>query len=842
VVKPSGDDDTVQKIDDTVAADSAPVSRDGKSLVVGARIGGRYEIRGLLGTGGMGAVYLAVDEALDGKQVALKLVPRLGLDAIRREVLLAQQVTHPNVCRIYDLEEVDGLWMIKMEHVDGETLAARLERGPLAVGEALAIARQILDGLGAAHAKDVVHRDLKPANVMIDGADRVVLMDFGIARTVSGESAPEIIGTPGYMAPEQLRAEHVDARADLFALGCVLYHVLVGKLPFPAASVMSMHDAARRAPDPRAARADIPIWLGTAIVALLAHDPAQRPADVAAARRLLAGPSPRRLLMPIAIGGSAAAAVIAFALWPRHAWQAKIVRLPSTEENSDSPRFSPDGTHLLYNSDRGQPGRFRIYQADVEGKNEKALTPLDAIALWPSYTPDGASILYSDRARDRSLYTIPLAGGAPTRIADHAKAGTVCGNGLLVTYDRAPDCESCQRLVYRGVDGVERELVRGDPRSRIDGARCDRAATRAAYGYARAKTPFYQPSDVWTVELATSTKRQLTDDRRRNLSPSFSIDGASIIFTSERGGHMNLWEISIAGGEPRQLTDGDGNDMAGEASPDGRAFVYDIDTSSAPLYARTGDSKTRITPARPILATLAVTHDGAEVIATDLGPRSPRVVAISLPDGDIRAIADGTAGAPTLDDAEIVVAAGNPAHVVALPRRGGAPRTIGDLDGEVTRLVVGPDRAVHATIDHRGRLEAWRLPLAGGAATRDGAADWSIAIPAPNGSATVWARCEHDNCAAFVTAGATSPNSSEPDFTMDSNGGGFDATGTVFAYNSSGPIFRFDATTRRSAKVADTERNKPVAISPNGQTIYTAETVGQVQRAIIANFGDRPRP
>src|SRR5262249_40939738 len=192
--------------------------RGGAALDVqpGALLGGRYRIVRLIGSGGMGTVYLAHDGIL-GKEVALKFLDaRWTEDCARREqlrneVLLAHEVSHRNVCRTYDLEEIEGRWPIKMEYVDGETLAARVARvGALEVKEAVAIANQIIDGLGAAHERHVVHRDLKPQNVVIEArTGRVVLMDFGLARMTElvGTARDGFAGTPAYVAPEQARGQ-----------------------------------------------------------------------------------------------------------------------------------------------------------------------------------------------------------------------------------------------------------------------------------------------------------------------------------------------------------------------------------------------------------------------------------------------------------------------------------------------------------------------------------------------------------------------------------------------------------------------------------------------------------
>ena len=176
----------------------------------------RYRIIALLGKGGMGEVYRADDLTL-GQAVALKFLPddaardEALLERFRNEVRMARRVSHPNVCRVYDVGEVDGQTFFTMEYVDGEDLASLLRRiGRLPPDKALEIARQLCAGLAAAHTKGVLHRDLKPANIMLDGRGQVVITDFGLAGVADNIRGPEVrSGTPAYMAPEQLAGKEV---------------------------------------------------------------------------------------------------------------------------------------------------------------------------------------------------------------------------------------------------------------------------------------------------------------------------------------------------------------------------------------------------------------------------------------------------------------------------------------------------------------------------------------------------------------------------------------------------------------------------------------------------------
>jgi serine/threonine-protein kinase len=205
----------------------------------GTLLAGRYRLVAALGRGGMGEVYRADDLALD-QPVALKFLPRHLADdpgrlaRFRKEVAFARRVSHPNVCRVYDLAELDRQAFLTMEYVDGEDLASLLRRiGRVPEDRATVIARELCLGLAAVHEQQLVHRDLKPANVMLDGRGKVRLTDFGLTAAADDPRAGESrAGTPAYMAPEQLAGADVTARSDLFALGLVLYELFTGRHAF----------------------------------------------------------------------------------------------------------------------------------------------------------------------------------------------------------------------------------------------------------------------------------------------------------------------------------------------------------------------------------------------------------------------------------------------------------------------------------------------------------------------------------------------------------------------------------------------------------------------------------
>jgi protein kinase-like protein len=280
---------------------SSSGSLDEGRFIPGTMLAGRYRILGLLGRGGMGEVYRADDLKL-GQAVALKFLPEaLAGDAVRlsrflNEVKIARQVSHPNVCRVYDVGEVEGQHYLSMEFVDGEDLSSLLRRiGRLPNDKAVEVARQICAGLAAAHDRGVLHRDLKPANVMIDGRGKVRLTDFGLAGLAGDFKQADIrAGTPAYMAPEQLEGREVTAKSDIYALGLVLYEMFSGKHVFQADTLAEMTRKRNEAtPGSLASQVkDLDPAVERVIFRCLEKDPRLRPASAIAVAAALPGGDP----------------------------------------------------------------------------------------------------------------------------------------------------------------------------------------------------------------------------------------------------------------------------------------------------------------------------------------------------------------------------------------------------------------------------------------------------------------------------------------------------------------------------------------------------------------------
>ena len=270
------------------------------SLVPGALVAGRYRLIALLGRGGMGEVYRADDLTLD-QPVALKFLPgnvagdEGRLAQFHNELRVARQVSHKNVCRLYDLGEHAGRRFLTMEYVDGEDLASLLRRVGRIPGErAVPMARQLCAGVAAAHERGVVHRDLKPANVMIDGAGNVRVTDFGIATAAAERSGGELVGTPQYMAPEQLAGQPATIRSDVYALGLILFELFTGKRAIESQTLkelLKFHETGTLT-TPSSIVRDLDPAVERVIQRCLERDPQRRPPSALAVAAALPGADP----------------------------------------------------------------------------------------------------------------------------------------------------------------------------------------------------------------------------------------------------------------------------------------------------------------------------------------------------------------------------------------------------------------------------------------------------------------------------------------------------------------------------------------------------------------------
>ena len=712
---------------DPVHAATAPAPRDlAVALVIGERVGERYLVRSFLGEGGMGAVYRALDETL-GEEVALKVVRGVGIDTLRDEVRLAQKVTHTNVCRTYDLEEAGGHHFVKMEFVDGETLAARIARtGKLAVDEAVRIARAIADGLGAAHAKGIVHRDLKPGNIMLSG-DRAVLMDFGIAHLIASPTSG-IAGTFGYMAPEQITEGTIDGRADLYALGCVLHEMLAGEPLFGGKRLeLAIRHVSVRPPDIRSLRPEVPGWLARALRDLLAKVPERRDRGVA---RLRAGKRSRAwVVAAIGIALAVVGAIVMSRATREPTWQPDVASFEPYEEDGSTTSISADGAWLVFDSDRAQRGVARLYaMARATGETVALATPPGIEPAGPRWTRDGKALLYQavvpggDHVYRQAIAgTPPALAGAPVDLG-FGVMPDACGDDAIVYVDSSP---LTKRVMVLDHDGNRQVLATVAHNETLSLPRCDPTGSRVVFVRGVASS-WSSGNDVFVVDRVGVTT-QLTTDHASSTA-MFTADGRSIVFAAKHGDRRDLFEVPATGGTPRPLLVHDAG-AAMDMSRDGRVVVFHRDDTSThpvigeanlprPITSRRGDYFWA-RPAGP-----------DRIIARHATGTSSEIVTVRLRDGAITVLAPGYTGFPSLDNTRVYFRSEAASNVLmVVPIDGGPATVVASLPGAIMSGADGPD-GQHLGIETRpGVVEAYRV--AGGHAEAEGAP--GLVTVAPSG-------------------------------------------------------------------------------------------------------------
>ena len=592
------------------------------TLQVGVRVG-PYEVTGTLGTGGMGEVYRARDARLK-RNVALKILPTTFADDPDRlarfqgEAEVLASLNHPNIAALYGLEDAENTKALVMELVEGPTLAERIAQGPVDVEEVIPIARQIAEALEAAHEQGIIHRDLKPANLKVRADGMVKVLDFGLAKALepAGAASMEsqsptvtsprktrdglVLGTPGYMSPEQARGKPVDKRTDIWAFGCVLYEMLAGRVAFEGETVSDMLVAVlSREPDWRVLPEATPAALRALVRRCLEKDPRQRLRDIGDARIELetavagasssasesissgsavvptAGMSRRRVLAGGAavglLGIGAGAGAVAWRR-PRPATSPTYHRLTYRRGMIRTARFAPDYQTVLYGA-LWDGDVCRIYSVRPESPESAPLNLPPATPLAVSVSGELALALGSHLRgtfQYGTLARVPLSGGAPRELLEDTKFADWSPDGRdLAVVRRAGDQEQLEFPVGNVV--AEPSTAGGGfsfPRVSPDG---DRVA-------------FFE------LTFGLSGRVVVVDRRARKtfVSPSYpnvfglAWKGNEIWFTAadERPLLRNVIHAVTPDGVARVVSRIPGNASLHDVTPDGRVLMARTDDRS----------------------------------------------------------------------------------------------------------------------------------------------------------------------------------------------------------------------------------------------------------------------
>ncbi len=433
-----------------------------------------YRVTGQLGRGGMGIVYKAEDTKLD-RTVALKLLPPHALasedDRARfyREARAAAALNHPNIAHVYEIDEseVDGESrpFIAMEYIDGETLADRIEKGPLPLKDAISLAAQVAKGLKAAHEKDIVHRDVKSGNVMLTSAGVPKILDFGLAKTAASTKLTQMgstLGTVAYMSPEQARGEEVDQRSDVWSLGVILYEMVSGRMPFAGDYEQAVvYGILNSEPEPlTAVRTGVPMELERIVGKCLVKDTArryqsttdlivdlealevdvrgnttQRSIAAAAPMAVTTEPEPSRPMNRGVLIAVVAATLVLGAVGGLMLGRTELPTgtplhlsiMPSGESGLSHPSMSPNGRYVAYSASGG-----RLLLHDLTTNTRRTIVS-DADARISSFSPDGRWLAFEHGVSGMSIIQVP--DGAVARLSEEGQVPSWIDNEFLIFSD-----------------------------------------------------------------------------------------------------------------------------------------------------------------------------------------------------------------------------------------------------------------------------------------------------------------------------------------------------------------------------------------------------------------------
>jgi Tol biopolymer transport system component len=587
---------------------------------------GPYRIVAPLGAGGMGEVYRAHDSKL-GREVAIKTLPayfardpeRLG--RLRREARALAALNHPNIAAIYGLEELEEVDCLVLELVEGESL-----RGPLAIPVALDRARQVAEALEAAHARGIIHRDLKPSNIKVTPEGRVKVLDFGLAKaiaaternldssqasTVTGVQTVmgRVVGTPGYMSPEQARGLEVDERTDIWAFGCLFYELLAGIRVFRGdTNQETLARVLEGEPDWQALPAKTPARIRALLRDCLQKDAKRRPSSIAQVRKGIEQEQRGRnrwrvaaiAAMVLAATAVAAVSVVLFrSRTPRGPVHLEYTQLTNFADPVVSPALSSDGRLLTFiRGDSTFVGPGEIYVQLLPNGEPVQLTHDRKQKMSPVFSPDGSRIAYTtvNESSDWDTWSVPALGGSPGEFLHNAA-------GLTWTHSR----DGQPRVLFSELTGEGIHMaITAATENRLDARR---VYTPSSLG-GMAHRSFLSPDGRWVlvVEMGgawlpcrlapydgSSLGRAVGPRSAPCTYAAWSPDGGWMYFSANSGNGFHIWRQRFPNGDPEQVTAGATEEQGLAFAPDGRSFVTSIGVDQNTIWVHDSRGERQVT-------------------------------------------------------------------------------------------------------------------------------------------------------------------------------------------------------------------------------------------------------
>lgn len=727
-----------------------------------------YEIVAEVGRGGMAIVYRAIDLNLH-RDVALK-VPRVDrmvgsnlLKRFLRETRAASRLSHPNIVTLLDAFEHKGMPWLAMEFIEGRTLRSALkERGPLPVGDILRHGEGLADALALAHSKRILHRDVTPNNVLIGADNRARLADFGLARfyvpageeseasTLSTEQTGSgaVLGTPGYMSPEQSLGQPVDGRSDIFSLGAVLYEMCTARPAFAASERGDVFDAILHREPTAISRLnyEVPEALDRIIRKSLAKRPDERyqqalemAADLRALRRrdesgTLRAPAPQprsraRNLVIAAAGSVILGGAVLLTWFLTGGSRSGPAPLPSTvphqitSGNGDKsePKISPDGGFVAYSSD--ETGNREIYIADVQSGQTLRLTHDPGADETPAWLPEGTALVYaSERGGQVSIWRVPRLGGAPSMLVRDALDPAISPDGRSIAFVRRAESGFLRVWAAPLADPA-------DARPVSQGTESFWHERHPCWSPDGALIAFEDWSGLWLVPATGGKAHRLTDKSTRGREPAFGSDGSQVYFSTVLSGIRGLWRIPVAGGAAERVTLGTGSEGEPSLSRDGKRMAYATETAEQKLVLLdlASGRKSELSSQRLVNAP-CFSPDGRSLFFLARPGEAMSLWRVDVervgPLGPPEMTIDASLRISTFDlspDGQIVAyhAEQNGVRdILTVPVGGGIPTNLTNDPPEDLHPAWSPDgRRLAFASDRKDGQHIWTLPMAGGRAS-----------------------------------------------------------------------------------------------------------------------------